>query len=84
MMRRPRRAGSRTSTGTPSSGPATKSYSGVKASSAWNAVSESPAVHMKRSTSRCERRSRDSAVEAESNMRIGDSMSSATGNTTPP
>jgi hypothetical protein len=39
---------------------------------------------MKRRTIRYEARSRASAVEAVSSIRIGDSTSSATGNTTPP
>ncbi len=84
MMRRPRRAGSTTSGGGRSSPTTTRSYSGVKATSTWSAVSDRPAVHMKRAPTRYDGRSRASAVEAARSMMIGASMSSDRGMTTPP
>ena len=78
------RAGSRTGSGTPITAPATQSKSGVNASTAWSTVRNPAATNMNRRTTRYECRSRASAVEAVSSMRIGDSIKSARGNTTPP
>ncbi len=84
MIRRPMRAGSRVSGGTPSSPPATTSNNGVNATSACRAVNEPAAMNMNRRTSAYACRSRTTAVLAASSMMIGDSISSAHGNTTPP
>ena len=84
MIRSPVRAGSRTGSGTPINAPATTSKSGVNASSTCSTVRRLAAVNMNRRTTRYDGPSRASAVEAVRSMRMGDSIRSESGKTTPP
>ena len=84
MRRMPVRAGSRISSGAPIRWTAMTSKSGVNATKRWMPVSTAARRVMKRRSATNEFMSMHSAVEAASIMMMGASMSSASGNTTPP
>ena len=84
MMIMPSRLASRMSDSTPSSPPTSRSNSGVTATSRCSADRPPPAIIMKRHSFLYEARSRLSLVLAVSSMMIGASISSESGNTTPP